>query len=97
MINSEGFTQIIQELFACRTDVFAVRWEKSGKSGYWPAIYYDPYRFRQHKLKGGTLNNFTEKEYKALTKEEIDKHLAGAQLIGIYPLLKDNTSLVYRC
>jgi len=92
MINSEGFIQIIQELFACRTDVFAVRWEKGSKSGYWPAIHYDPYRFRQHKFKGGTLNDFTEKEYKALTKEEIDKHLAGEQLIGIYPLLKDNTS-----
>lgn len=33
----------IRTLFRGREDVFAVRWEKSGKSGYMPAYQYDPY------------------------------------------------------
>ena len=92
MINLEGIIPHIQELFACRADVFAVRWEKENKSGYMPAIKVDPFRLKQHQIKGGSFKDFTDKEYKTLTKEEIEKHLIGEQSIGIYPLLKDNSS-----
>jgi hypothetical protein len=44
-------------LFKGREDVFAVRWEKGNKSGYMPAYFYEPYRFRAHKLIGGTLHS----------------------------------------
>lgn len=79
-------------LFKGREDVFAVRWEKGNKSGYMPAYFYDPYRFRVHKMNGGTFQNYNDKSYLKLTETEIEKHLDGVQQIGVYPLLYDNTS-----
>lgn len=83
---------LFQALFKGREDVFAVRWEKGNKSGYMPAVFYDPYRFRAHKMNGGTFQNFTEKSYLKLTDEQIQKHLDGVHHIGVYPLLQDNTT-----
>ena len=83
---------LFKSLFHCREDVFAFRWEKEKKSGYMPAYSFDPYRYRVHKMKGGTFQNYTDKSYLPLTDEQILKHLNGEQLVGIYPLLKDNTS-----
>jgi hypothetical protein len=85
-------TQLFKSVFMGREDIFAVRWEKGNKSGYMPAYFYDPYRYRAHKMSGGTFQNYTDKEYLPFTDREIEKHLNGEQLIGIYPLLKDNTS-----
>lgn len=79
-------------LFKGREDVFALRWEKGTKNGYMPAYFYDPYRYRAHKMKGGTFQNYTDKTYLPLTNDHIVKHLNGEQLIGLYPLLQDNTS-----
>jgi superfamily II DNA or RNA helicase len=79
-------------LFKGREDVFAVRWEKSGKSGYMPAYQYDPYHYRAHKMNGGTFANYPHKTYLTLTNNEIQKHLNGVQQIGAYPLMQDNTS-----
>lgn len=84
--------QLFKSVFAGREDVFAVRWEKGNKSGYMPAYFYDPYRYRVHKMNGGTFQNYADKEYLPFTEKEIEKHLNGEQHIGIYPLLKDNTS-----
>lgn len=84
--------QLFKSVFAGREDVFAVRWEKGSKSGYMPAYFYDPYRYRAHKMNGGTFQNYADKEYLTFTEKEIEKHLNGEQHIGIYPLLKDNTS-----
>jgi superfamily II DNA or RNA helicase len=84
--------QLFKSIFIGREDVFAVRWEKGNKSGYMPAYFYDPYRYRAHKMKGGTFQNYADKEYLPFTDKEIEKHLNGDHLIGIYPLLKDNTS-----
>lgn len=79
-------------LFRGREDVFAVRWEKGSKSGYMPACHYDPYMYRLHKMNGGTFENFESKSYLPYSDEQIEKHLKGIQHIGIYPLLKDNSS-----
>ncbi len=84
--------QLFKSVFTGREDVFAVRWEKGSKSGYMPAYFYDPYRYRAHKMNGGTFQNYADKEYLPFTEKEIEKHLNGEQHIGIYPLLKDNTS-----
>lgn len=83
---------LFRSLFKGREDVFAVRWEKGNKSGYMPAYFFDPYRYRLHKISGGTFQNFNEKSYLELTDEQIQKHLNGKHQIGIYPLSKDNTS-----
>nr|WP_315155113.1 DEAD/DEAH box helicase family protein [uncultured Flavobacterium sp.] len=84
--------ELFKSVFTGREDVFAVRWEKGSKSGYMPAYFYDPYRYRVHKINGGTFQNYLDKEHLALSEREIEKHLNGEQHIGIYPLLKDNTS-----
>jgi hypothetical protein len=84
--------QLFKSVFKGRDDAFAIRWEKADKSGYIPAYYFDPYRYRAHKMKGGTFQNYTDKTYLKLTNDEFAKHIKGEQLIGIYPLLPDNTS-----
>lgn len=84
--------QLFKSVFKGREDVFAIRWEKGNKSGYMPAYHYDPYMYRAHKMKGGTFQNYNDKTYLKLTDHEISKHLSGQQLIGVYPLLHDNTS-----
>ncbi|GAB3023139.1 hypothetical protein GCM10027051_29830 [Niabella terrae] len=89
---------LFRSLFKGRDDVFATRWEipsgsgKEAKGGYMPAYLYDPYRYRAHKMKGGTFHNYTDKKYLPLTDEQLIKHLNGEQLVGLYPLLPDNTS-----
>ncbi|HZK96100.1 MAG TPA: DEAD/DEAH box helicase family protein [Prolixibacteraceae bacterium] len=83
---------LFKSLFKGRDDVFAIRWEKGGKSGYMPSYQYDPYIYRLHKMKGGTFQNFNDKSYLPYSDEQIAKHLQGDQLMEIYPLLKDNTS-----
>jgi superfamily II DNA or RNA helicase len=90
--NQKEHINLFRSLFKGREDVFAVRWEKGNKSGYMPAVFYDPYRFRAHKMNGGTFQNFTEKSYLELTDEQIQKQLDGSQQIGVYPLLQDNTT-----
>ena len=84
--------QLFKSVFKGRDDVFAIRWEKGNKSGYIPAHSFDPYFYRAHKAKGGTFQNYKDKTYLALTDAQIEKHLKGDQLVGIYPLLADNTS-----
>ena len=91
MSNQEHIS-LFRTLFKGRNDVFARRWESKGKSGYSPAYDFDPYHFRLHKIRGGTLADYTYKTHRVLDDEEIKKHLAGEQHIGIYPLLPDNTS-----
>ncbi len=83
---------LFKSLFKGREDVFALRWEKENKSGYSPAYFYDPYRYRAHRIKGGTFQNFEDKSYLKFSDEEIEKHFKGKQHIGLYPLLKNNTS-----
>jgi superfamily II DNA or RNA helicase len=83
---------ILRSLFKGREDVFAQRWEKGTKSGYIPTYFYDPYRYKAHKMKGGTFQTYTDKTCLPLTDEQLIKHLNGEQLVGLYPLLQDNTS-----
>ncbi len=92
MSNIDHHIKLIQQLFRCREDIFAIRWENGNRKGYMPAYSYDPYAYKQHKIGGGTLANFNDKVRKKLTFNEIKHHLEGKQFVGIYPLLEDNTS-----
>ncbi len=94
MQNSQNKLTIFKSLFKGREDVFAIRWQKGGKSGYMPAYFYDPYHFRIYKLNGGSFKDYADKTYLRLTDDQIEKHLTGQQVIGLYPLLPDN-SLLY--
>jgi superfamily II DNA or RNA helicase len=93
-MSTQSQISLITKLFKVRTDVFAIRWEKGSKSGYMPVYKYDHYKYKLHKIKGGSFNDYSDKEYSPLTNEQILKHLNGDQFIGIYPLLKDNTSWI---
>src|SRR5690606_12658152 len=84
--------EIFKRLFKGREDVFALRWEKSKKSGYMPAYHYDPHIFRLYKINGGRLKDFQDKKLAPLTDQELLNHLHGRKMIGMYPLLEDNTS-----
>lgn len=84
--------KLFRSLFNGREDAFAIRWEKGSKSGYMPSYKFDPYHYKIHKAKGGTLANYQDKTLQPLTDEQIKRHLLGEQLIGIYPLLPNNTS-----
>ncbi|MCD4745421.1 MAG: DEAD/DEAH box helicase [Bacteroidales bacterium] len=83
---------LYRSLFRGKEDVFAIHWQKGNKSGYMPAYQFDPYMYRLHKMKGGIFKNYKDKTYLPLTDQQLLKHFNGEQLIGIYPLLKDNTS-----
>ena len=90
---------LFKNLFKGREDVFAVRWKKparspggGNKSGYMSVYHYDPYMYQLHKMKGGTFKDYKDKTYLPLTDQQLLKHFNGEQLIGIYPLLQDNTS-----
>ncbi|MEO7214740.1 DEAD/DEAH box helicase family protein [Mucilaginibacter sp.] len=83
---------LYKSLFKGREDVFALRWEKGGKSSYMPAYSFDPHRYRQHQIKGGTFQTFTDKTFLSLTDDQLIKHLKGEQVVGLYPLLQNNTS-----
>ena len=83
---------LFRTLFKGREDVFAIYWQKGKKKGYKPAYQYDPYMYQLHVIKGGTFTDYKDKTRLPLTDHQIIKHLKGEQLIGIYPLLMDNSS-----
>ena len=84
--------ELYKSLFKVREDVFAIRWEKGEKKGYFPAYFFDPYMYKLHRMKGGTFNNYSDKSYIQLDNTQLVKHFLGEQHIGGYPLLEDNTS-----
>src|SRR3989339_1285498 len=92
VIITEEQLNLYQSLFHGRTDMYARRWEKNGKSGYSPAYDFNWNEFLAHKNRGGTMTTFEKKTVIPLTHDVIKKHLLGQEIIGVYPLLEDNTS-----
>jgi len=45
-----------------------------------------------HKNRGGSLKDFSNKRLIPLTPDIIKKHLIGQQVVGVYPILPNNTS-----
>jgi len=84
--------ELFMSLFRGRSDVYARRWEKDGRSGYSPAYEFSWDEFMAHKRRGGTLKDFENKKLLPLTSDVIKRHLLGSQVVGIYPILSDNTS-----
>lgn len=68
---------LFTSLFKGREDVFARRWEKwQGGVSGYSPVYTDQ----------------DKESYVPLTNDWVEKHLIGATTLGVYPLLKDNTS-----
>jgi len=83
---------LFKSFFNGRQDVYAIRWEKDGKSGYMPAYKVDWSDYNKHKASGGTFKDYNKKEYLPFSSEAILNHISGKETVGIYPLLEDNTS-----
>ncbi|WP_245933390.1 DEAD/DEAH box helicase [Arthrobacter livingstonensis] len=79
----ETKVRFYQALFHARTDAYATRWEnaRDGRAGWVPAVA-GGWR------KGTSRDNAS---FLRLTPATIADHLRGAQHIGFYPLLKDDT------
>jgi len=84
--------ELFMSLFRGRKDVYARRWEKEGRSGYSPAYDFNWNEFWAHKRRGGSMKDFENKKPLPLTKEVVRQHILGQHIVGIYPILTDNTS-----
>ena len=83
--------ELFTKLFKGRQDVFARRWENSkGRSGYSFACHNEWVSGKCNKPRI-KCNECAHRKYKALDDNIIYDHLAGKQVVGLYPLLADNT------
>jgi len=88
---------LFRSLFRGREDVFARRWQnpKTGRSGYSPACANEWKQGACPKGKGAarrsTCGDCTSQAFLPMTNHEIAGHLRGDQVVGVYPLLADET------
>ncbi|WP_232924309.1 DEAD/DEAH box helicase [Pseudomonas cichorii] len=90
-LNTDSKIALFRSLFRGRIDVYPIRWEsKAGKSGYAPACANEwrPGVCEKPRIKCGDCGN---RQLLPLTNEVIFRHLAGDVVIGIFPLLPDDT------
>lgn len=90
--------ELFRSLFRGREDVFPRRWEnaKTGRSGYSPACRNEwDWRLRKKRNTGAgrraTRSEVPNEVFIAVSDEEVAKHLRGDQVMGVYPLLPDET------
>jgi len=96
-LSSEEKVRMFRSLFRGREDVFARRWvsSRTGKAGYSPACAneWDPVLCGKTRGPGssGKTNclECCQHAFFRVTDEEIEKHLKGLQVMGVYPLLAD--------
>jgi hypothetical protein len=83
--------ELFQKRFKGRQDVFARRWQNSkGRSGYSFACNNEWLQgvCNKPRIK---CNECPNREYTPLHDQVIYDHLAGKHIVGLYPLLTDNT------
>ena len=90
-LGTDDKIDLFRHLFRGRSDVYPQRWEsKTGKSGYSPACANE-WRTgvcEKPRIKCGDCGN---RQLLPLTNDVIYRHLAGDVVIGIYPLMPDDT------
>ena len=82
---------IFSSLFRGRIDIFARRWQnKQGRSGYSVACDNEWVQgiCNKPRIKCQDCNH---RQFSELNDQVIYRHLAGNQVVGLYPLLQDNT------
>lgn len=82
---------IYSRLFRGRTDIFANRWQNQlGRSGYSVACDNEWARgiCNKPRIK---CQECSHRQFSVLNDQVIYRHLAGLQVVGLYPLLQDNT------
>ncbi len=91
MLSVNQKVELFKRLFRGREDVFARRWQNStGRSGYSFACENEWIKgiCNKPRIK---CNVCTNRAYQALSDQVIYEHLAGKHVVGLYPLLTDNT------
>lgn len=89
--SAEEKIALFRSLFKGREDIYALRWESSkGKSGYSPACgnEWDRVLCRKPQIKCSECPN---SKFLPVTDQAIFDHLSGKKMIGVYPLLQDET------
>lgn len=89
--STEQKIAIFRNLFCGRTDIFANRWQnQQGRSGYSVACNNEWVKgiCNKPRIK---CQDCSHRQFSELNDQVIYRHLAGQQVIGLYPLLKDNT------
>lgn len=91
-LSTEEKVALFRRLFRGRTDVYPVRWESktTGKSGYAPACANE-WRAgvcEKPRIKCGDCSN---RLLIPLSDAVIYNHLAGEHMVGVYPLLEDDS------
>ncbi len=82
---------IFRGLFRGRTDIFANRWQnKQGRSGYSVACNNEWVQGICHKPRV-KCQDCNHRQFTELNDQIIYRHLAGQQVVGLYPLMHDNT------
>ncbi|TXH96983.1 MAG: DEAD/DEAH box helicase [Rheinheimera sp.] len=82
---------IFRGLFRGRHDIFANRWQnQQGKSGYSVACNNEWVKgiCNKPRIK---CQECQHRQFSELTDQVLYRHLAGQQVVGLYPLLNDNT------
>ena len=90
-LDTDAKLALFKRLFRGRTDVFPMRWEsKAGKIGYSPACANEwrPGVCEKPRIKCGDCSY---RQLLPLTDQVLYKHLAGDIVIGVYPLLPDDS------
>lgn len=83
---------LFRALFRGRDDIYPVRWEsKNGRTGYSPACSNEwvPLVCEKPRIKCAECPN---RAFLPVTDEAIYDHLAGRQVLGAYPLARDDTA-----
>src|SRR5262249_42019150 len=82
---------LFRGLFRGREDVYALRWERDGESGYSPAGIRDWKALAGLSPAARRKRDKETRKLLPLTDEVIHGHLSGKWTIGVYPLLPDDT------
>jgi len=89
--SSEQKIAIFRNLFRGRTDIFANRWQnQQGRSGYSVACNNEWVQGLCNKPRIKCLD-CNHRQFSELNDQVIYRHLAGQQVVGLYPLLHDST------
>ena len=83
---------LFRSLFRGREDVYPVRWEsKAGRSGYSPACGNEwlPGICEKPRIKCTDCPN---RAFLAVSDDAVYEHLSGRRVLGVYPILHDDTT-----
>ncbi|MBN1930531.1 MAG: DEAD/DEAH box helicase family protein [Desulfobacterales bacterium] len=90
--DSDAKIHLFMSLFKGRSDVYAKRWENKNKgtSGYSP-VCLNQWQAGVCKKPKISCSKCKNKDYAALDENAIENHLRGNIVVGIYPMLQDET------